>query len=169
MILNLIYSIILYPIIFILPAYVANGAPVLFGGGAPIDFNRKFMGKRIFGDHKTIRGTISGILAGLIIGLAEYPFFHYMLAVSLFLVIGVTFGDLFGSFIKRRVNMHSGKSFPVLDQYGFLIFALLFSYPIAYYYFPTIYGILFLILLTGVSHIMTNKGAHKLKLKAVPW
>ncbi|MCL4380831.1 MAG: CDP-2,3-bis-(O-geranylgeranyl)-sn-glycerol synthase [Candidatus Marsarchaeota archaeon] len=169
MISNFIYSIIIYPVIFILPAYVANGAPVIFGGGAPIDFNRKFMGKRVFGDHKTVRGTVSGILAGLAIGIVEYPFFHYMLPVSLFLVIGVTFGDLLGSFIKRRVNMHSGRSFPVLDQYGFLIFALLFSYPVARANFPTLYGILFLILLTGISHIMTNKGAHRLKLKEVPW
>ncbi len=40
----IVYS-ILYSIFYILPAYVANGAPVIFGGGKPIDMNKKFRGK----------------------------------------------------------------------------------------------------------------------------
>ncbi len=163
----LFYSIILYPLIFILPAYVANGAPVIFGGGRPVDFNKKFRKRRIFGSHKTIKGSVSSIIAGLIIGLIEYPFFHYMFLISIFLVIGVNFGDLLGSFIKRQLNFASGKSFPILDQYGFLIFALLFTYH--FKNFPNLYGVIFLFLLTGILHLSTNIGANKLKLKKVPW
>ncbi|MCL4383231.1 MAG: CDP-2,3-bis-(O-geranylgeranyl)-sn-glycerol synthase [Candidatus Marsarchaeota archaeon] len=164
-----LYSIILYPIIFILPAYAANGAPVIFGGGKPIDFNKRFRKKRIFGDHKTIRGTLSSFIAGLLTGLIEFHFFHYMLLVSVFMVIGVNFGDLFGSFIKRQLNFNSGKSFPFLDQYGFFAFALLFVYAFAYSHFPDLYGMVFLIILTGLLHLSTNIGAYKLKLKHVPW
>ena len=40
-----IYALFLYPIIYIFPAYAANGAPVLFGGGKPLDMKRKLMGK----------------------------------------------------------------------------------------------------------------------------
>lgn len=162
-----VYSIIIYPLIFILPAYVANGAPVIFGGGKPTDFNKKFRKKRIFGNHKTIKGSISSVIAGLLIGLIEYPFFHYMLLISVFLTIGVNFGDLFGSFIKRQLNFNSGKSFPILDQYGFFIFALLFAY--SFGHFPSLYGLIFLILLTGILHLLTNISANKLKLKDVPW
>jgi len=44
---------------YIFPAYCANGAPVLFGGGRPIDGGKKLGdGKPIFGSHKTIRNSI---------------------------------------------------------------------------------------------------------------
>ena len=35
----------LYPIIYIFPAYAANGAPVLFGGGKPLDLGKKIKEK----------------------------------------------------------------------------------------------------------------------------
>ncbi len=162
-----LYQIFLYPIIYIFPAYAANGAPILFGGGYPLDLKKKLFGKRIFGDHKTIRGTISSIIAGIIIGLIEYPFFHYMLFIAILLTIGANVGDLFGSFIKRRIGMKSGKSFPIMDQYGFLLFALIFALPFGNY--PQLLGIIFIIILTGIMHPLTNIGANKLKLKDVPW
>ena len=55
----ILYIVVIYPLLYILPAYVANGAPVIFGGGTPLDFGRKLGGKPIFGNHKTIRGLIS--------------------------------------------------------------------------------------------------------------
>ena len=46
---------------YIFPAYCANGAPVLFGGGKPIDLGKNFPdGRPIFGSHKTYRGFILG-------------------------------------------------------------------------------------------------------------
>lgn len=40
-------------LLFILPAYIANATPVLFGGGMPVDFRRKFIdGERLLGDGK---------------------------------------------------------------------------------------------------------------------
>jgi CDP-2,3-bis-(O-geranylgeranyl)-sn-glycerol synthase len=164
---SLLYAIFIFPIIYIFPAYAANGAPVLFGGGKPLDLGKRFLGKRIFGNNKTVKGTISALVAGTIVGLIEYPFFHYMLAIAIVLSVGTIFGDLLGSFIKRRLNVPSGKSVMLLDQYGFLVFALIFAYPLGN--MPNVYGILFLIILTGVAHILTNRGAHKLKLKEVPW
>ncbi|EQD32522.1 membrane protein containing DUF46 [mine drainage metagenome] len=164
-----IYSIVLYPTVFIFPAYAANGAPVLFGGGKPLDLGRKIKGKRIFGNHKTIRGTLSSIIAGIAAGAIEAIFLPYMLAASIMLIIGANIGDLIGSFIKRRINMPPGKSLPVMDQYGFFIFALIFAYPLSYMHFPDIYGLIFLVIFTGALHVLTNRGAHKLKLKEVPW
>jgi CDP-2,3-bis-(O-geranylgeranyl)-sn-glycerol synthase len=164
---NFVYLTFLYPIIYIFPAYAANGAPILFGGGRPLDGKAKLWGKRIFGDNKTVRGTVSSLLCGLAVGLIEYPFFHYMLPIAVLLAIGANVGDLLGSFIKRRLNVEKGASFPILDQYGFFVFALLFAFPLVH--MPSIYGIIFLIVLTGLAHIFTNRGAHKLKLKKVPW
>ena len=164
---DLIYLYVLYPIIYIFPAYAANGAPVLFGGGKPLDFGRKLKGKRIFGNNKTIRGTLSSLAVGIIIGLIEYPFFHYLLPIAILLTVGANLGDLLGSFVKRQLNFKSGASFPIMDQYGFFVVALLCALPLGH--LPNLYGILFLIVLTGAAHLLTNMGANKLKLKSVPW
>ena len=164
---SLLYNLIIYPIIYIFPAYAANGAPVLFGGGAPLDFGRKMGGKRIFGDNKTLRGTASAIIIGIIAGALESLAFPFMLKISLMLALGAVFGDLLGSFIKRRLNYKSGRSFPIMDQFGFLVFALVFAFWLGN--LPTLYGIAFIAVLTGVMHPLTNLGANRLKLKSVPW
>ncbi len=164
---GLIYNLIIYPIIYIFPAYAANGAPVLFGGGAPLDFKRKIGGKRIFGDHKTIRGTAAALVIGILAGVIESLAFPFMLKISIMLTLGAVFGDLLGSFIKRRTGYKSGRSFPIMDQFGFIAFALIFAFWLDS--LPLWYGIVFIVVLTGVMHPLTNIGANKLKLKSVPW
>lgn len=162
---GLLYSI--YQIIFILPAYVANGAPVIFGGGMPLDLKRKLFGKRVFGDHKTIRGLVFGLLAGFTIALVESQFLSYMLATGILLSIGAHIGDLVGSFIKRQMNIKEGAHLPIVDQYLFLVFALIVALPLGH--LPGIYGIVFIIVLTGLLHIAANRLAYMLKIKKVPW
>ncbi len=164
---SLIYNLIIYPIIYIFPAYAANGAPVLFGGGAPLDFKRKIGGKRIFGDNKTIRGTAAALLIGILAGALESLAFPFMLKIAILLTIGAIFGDLLGSFIKRRLDFKSGRSFPIMDQFGFVVCALIFAFWLGN--LPMLYGLAFIIVLTGVLHPLTNVGAHLLKLKSVPW
>lgn len=162
-----LYSWIIYPVIYIFPAYVANGAPVIFGGGRPLDLGRKLFGKPIFGKHKTIRGTVLGILSGCLIGGIESAFIPYMLVVGILLSLGTHAGDLAGSFIKRRLGRKEGQSSVIMDQYMFLIFALLFALPAGH--LPGILGILFLAILTGILHKSTNMVANKAKIKEVPW
>lgn len=164
-----LYSWIIYPIIYIWPAYVANGAPVIFGGGKALDFGRKIGGRRIFGSHKTIRGLVAGLLAGFIMAYIESLFsgYGYMLGVGILLTIGTMFGDLVGSFIKRRIGLEEGKRVILLDQYPFLFFAILFALPLGN--LPSIYGLIFLVVLTGVLHTFTNFSAYRMKLKKVPW
>lgn len=161
------YSLFAYPVLYILPAYAANGLPVLFGGGAPLDMGVKIRGRRLFGDNKTIRGTIAALVSGIVIGAVEWPFMSYMLAISVLLAVGTVFGDLLGSFVKRRLDMKPGARFPFMDQYGFFVFAILFALPLGH--IPSVYGFLFLILLTGILHVLTNRGANALHLKKVPW
>ncbi|MEM3459671.1 MAG: CDP-2,3-bis-(O-geranylgeranyl)-sn-glycerol synthase [Candidatus Micrarchaeaceae archaeon] len=164
---SIIYSILIYPIIYILPAYVANGAPVLFGGGRPIDGNRKLFGKPIFGKHKTVRGLIAGLLAGFVFAAIEGLFLPYMLVIGIFESVGTHVGDLLGSFIKRRLGIKPGMGIAILDQYMFLLFAVLLALPFGR--LPGIYGLIFIVVLTGVLHKLTNVGAYLLKLKKVPW
>lgn len=161
-----LYATFAYPVLYILPAYVANGAPVLFGGGRPLDFKVKIGGKRILGDNKTVRGTFLGIASGIVIGVIECPFLH-MLAIAALLSVGALAGDILGSFIKRRAGVESGKSVPLLDQYGFFVVALLFASPLGR--LPSAYGLLFLVLLTGLLHVLANMGAYMVGVKKVPW
>ncbi len=162
-----LWTIILYPLIYIFPAYVANGAPVIFGGGTPIDLGKKFRGKPILGKHKTIRGFVFGMLSGTLIGALFSLALPFMFVIGIVLSFGTLFGDMFGSFIKRQMGHKEGKDIFLMDQYLFLIFALLFAFPLGN--FPSIYGLIFIFILTGVLHKFTNKIAHKAKLKEVPW
>ena len=55
-----------------LPAYLPNPTAALFGGGTPIDLGRNYSdGRRFFGDGKTYRGLILGVLAGIVVGLLQ--------------------------------------------------------------------------------------------------
>ncbi len=56
-------ALLLFSILFIAPAYIANASMVVTGGGKPIDGGKNFIdGRRLFGDHKTWKGLILGPL-----------------------------------------------------------------------------------------------------------
>ncbi len=166
---GLLFQVVLYPLFYIWPAYIANGAPVLFGKGRrmPLDLGMKIGGKPIFGKHKTVRGLAGGLGAGILMAFIESLFVPYMLPVGIALTVGTQVGDLSGSFIKRRLGTKEGSQIFLLDQYPFLIFALLFALPLGY--MPSLAGLLFLAILTGILHPLTNFLAHRLRIKGVPW
>ncbi len=164
---DLLYILLAYPIIFILPAWIANGAPVLFGGGAPLDLGRKLLGKPIFGRHKTVSGTASGLLGGLVTTALLYIFLSYPLLLGAAVTLGAVVGDLLNSFIKRQAGLKEGTNVILLDQYSFFVVALLFSLPFGG--LPNYFGIVVITVLTGVLHKGTNILAHRAKIKSVPW
>ncbi|MEE9164043.1 MAG: CDP-archaeol synthase, partial [Thermoplasmata archaeon] len=108
---------------FFLPAYVANPAAVLVGGGTPMDFGAKLRdGRRVFGDGKTWRGFIGGGLIGVALGTIMWastlpfpgtPFsygpFPVFLGIVAALSFGALLGDLLGSFLKRRWGIDRGE------------------------------------------------------------
>ncbi len=154
---------------FIFPAYCANGIPVIFGGGIPLDFGKKFFdGKPIFGKNKTFRGFFSGLVVGTAIGFVESAFFNYPSTFGLFLSLGALFGDLAGAFAKRRLGLCPGDLLPVVDQVDFIIGAVLFSLPI---YLQTLSWELVItaLIVTPPIHLLTNFAAYKLGLKSNPW
>jgi len=56
-------AMLLFSLLFIVPAYISNAGMVMVGGGKPIDGGKCFKnGKRILGDHKTWNGFIKGPL-----------------------------------------------------------------------------------------------------------
>jgi CDP-2,3-bis-(O-geranylgeranyl)-sn-glycerol synthase len=165
---------------FILPAYVASSFAVLSGGRIVIDFKKKFMGKRILGDGKTVSGFVGGVFAGAFIGLiqgAVQDFFKFGIInnismdfyVGFLIAFGAMTGDLAGSFIKRRLGFKRGAPVFLLDQLNLVVGALVLAYLVMPDVIPSPLGIIFILILTPVVHLSANQIAHALKLKKRPW
>jgi CDP-2,3-bis-(O-geranylgeranyl)-sn-glycerol synthase len=162
-----IATLIVEALIFIFPAYCANAAPVLAGGGPKLDFGKKFLdGKPIFGKNKTFRGFFFGLAIGVIVGLVENVLFGYPVLFSVLSPLGALMGDLAGAFLKRRLGIAPGGLLPVIDQIDFVIGALLFSLPLSMIYWELAVAVL---VITPPIHLFTNFLAYKLKLKNNPW
>ena len=166
-------------ILYVLPAYVANGSPVvgvrIIGRRTPLDRGAKaWDGRRVLGDGKTVEGLIIGIcigtLAGLILYLCGNVGSYRAVSEPSLLASGAMLGDIVGSFIKRRIGLRRGQPAPGLDQLGFLAAALALS-SIAYG-FPSWMDSLTLMLLLAVTallHLGTNYLAYLLGLKTEPY
>ena len=97
----------------------ANATPVvlarLLGSrySAPIDAGGSLHdGRPLFGPHKTWRGLIAGTLAGATVASLLSP---GLLLGGAFGALALV-GDLFSSFLKRRLGCASGAAVPLLDQ-----------------------------------------------------
>jgi CDP-2,3-bis-(O-geranylgeranyl)-sn-glycerol synthase len=168
---------ILQSLWFIAPAYAANGFPPLMQGKRPIDFKKNFKGKRLLGDGKTWEGTISGIVVGILVGALQVGYqskLDYlnlglpqmtMLLVAM-LCLGTMTGDIFGSFLKRRLGMKRGQSAIILDQDGFIIVAFIFACAV-YALNPLI--VLTLLIITPPIHWLSNVFGYYTKFKKTPW
>jgi CDP-2,3-bis-(O-geranylgeranyl)-sn-glycerol synthase len=152
---------------FIFPAYCANAAPVLAGGGLPMDFGKKFTdGKRVFGANKTFRGFFFGLAIGVGVGLIEWMIFDYPFLFSLLTPLGALLGDLAAAFLKRRLGIAPGGLFPIVDQVDFVVGAVVFALPLGMIYWELAVVVL---LITPPIHLLMNVGAYKLGLKKNPW
>ncbi len=152
-----------------IPCYVANSSPVLFGGGAPIDGGRDFAdGRRIFGSNKTVKGFTHGLLLGSVAALGEAALFsqYILLPAGILASLGALLGDLFGAFVKRRLNITPGSPLPIVDQLDFILGALLLASPILH---VTMGAVLILVIATVPIHLLANVVAYMLRLKSRFW
>ena len=152
-----------------IPAYVANSTPVVLGGGAPIDRGREFVdGRRILGSNKTVKGFAYGLLFGSVAALAEAILFrNYLLVLAGILAsLGALLGDLFGAFLKRRLDILPGHPLPVVDQLDFILGALVLASPLLNI---TMGAVLILVIATVPIHLLSNAVAYMLRLKKRLW
>ena len=162
-------------LIFIFPAYCANGTPVIAGGGTRMDFGKNFVdGRRIFGNNKTFRGFFFGWAVGVGVGLVEgfvFGFNKVPVLLSLLIPLGALLGDLTGAFIKRRLDIAPGGLLPVVDQIDFVVGAVVFSLPLALINWKglTWQLVITVLIITPPIHLFTNFLAYKLNLKKNPW
>jgi len=177
---SLIYE-IAYALWFILPAYMANAFPVIFGGGLAIDMGKKLPdGKPIFGSHKTVRGFIVGLIAGILTSIGQTFMLQYNVSsdfvlpfqfnvlIGSMIALGALVGDLIHSFIKRRMGLVEGSPLPVADQLDFVVGAILFSLPVSVPQLPLLTVVL-VIVITPPTHLLANFIAYLLGVKKTPW
>jgi CDP-2,3-bis-(O-geranylgeranyl)-sn-glycerol synthase len=182
---------ILRAIWLMVPMLIPNSAAVLFGGGRPIDFGKKMKdGTRILGDGKTWNGLIGGTLSGVIIGMIQILIMSTLgqpdwtvgcftcgaLPILFLLAFGSMFGDMLGSFLKRRAKIARGAKFPIMDQYDFFIGAMILIVPLQWTWFydnfiDGVYlaGFIGLIVLIPIMHRLVNIIGFKMGKKDVPW
>ena len=163
----------------LLPAGFANMAPVLFKWvpfiNYPVDFNKKFRDKPIFGKNKTYRGFLFGILTAILIVFIQQNVYEYTSSISLLnyseinvFLLGflmgfcALFGDLIKSFFKRQVGIDSGHSWFPFDQIDWVIGSLIFA---GFYINPEIKIIAASILLFGILHPVINLIGYYLGIK----
>ena len=162
-------------ILFLLPMYFANSSAVISGGKTPLDLNiRAWDGKRWLGNSKTFKGTFAaifiGTLAAVVIAnlvpqhttsIAEnYVLFGFMVS------IGAMLGDITGSFLKRRVNIESGKQVFLLDQLDFWVGGIILG---SVFFMPSLLQLIAMVIITFLAHRFFNWVAFKAQLKEVPW
>jgi len=144
---------ILLALWFFLPAGLANATPVfakripfLKKLEYPIDFYKTYKGIRIFGDHKTMRGLITGIIIAILTaGIQQaiynnspelrnalgFDFSSINFFVYGFLAgFGALIGDAIKSFFKRRVNIKPGATWFPFDQIDYIIGGIVFLIPL---------------------------------------
>ena len=107
---------------------LANGAPVIakkISGGYfafPLDFGVAFFdGRPVFGSSKTIRGLAVAVLAATAIA----PLVGFDLIIGAIVAGAAMVGDLFSSFVKRRLNFPSSSQALGLDQIPESLFPML--------------------------------------------
>ena len=121
-----------YQILFLgsplLPAAIAHGLCVKYDWlnwlKRPLDFGRRFKGKRIFGDHKTWRApviyvvfcTLGTMCQAWLQGRGDLPQWLYLAdyesygtLVGILMGLGMAAGELPNSFLKRQLGVAPGK------------------------------------------------------------
>lgn len=178
-------ELILSSLYLFLPAYAANMAPVFAKRfqvlpilNRPLDGGRTLRGQPLFGAHKTLRGLVVGLGAGILVaalqrlGASRSGFLaqfssppHEELSPLLWggaLGGGALLGDLAKSFIKRRFGIPPGRRWFPWDQLDLVVGALLLGslvYPLPW---PVI---LVVVVATPLLGILVNIGGYLLSIK----
>lgn len=174
---------------FFLPAALANAMPVVAAKlpylrslSFPLDGGMIWKGKRLLGEHKTIRGIVVGMLTGVaFVTLQRYLYdafpafftfgpFDYgsanPIGLGLALGLGPLVGDAIKSFFKRQQNIESGDMWFPFDQIDYILGAIVFSLP--FYVFPVVDYVV-IIVVGFLANVVTNFVSHRVGLKAVPY
>ncbi len=72
-------GLLIFSLLLIVPAYISNASMVITGGGRPIDGGKSFRdGRRILGDHKTVKGLKGPLYIGIPISFIIFLLFFIL-------------------------------------------------------------------------------------------
>jgi len=149
--------------LFTLPIYLANASMVVLG------YLCKHKYVPIFPINITLFGCKRDWLVAfiyLIISVMLYFFLFHQFFLGIVIGLGAWMGNLFNSFLKRRLGYPIGKSLPFIDQLDFIGGAI-FAYYLTFGFFPD--NSILIIILTLFLHPLSNMVAYELGLKEVWW
>ncbi len=165
-----------------MPAYVPNPVAAAFGGGMPIDRGMVLAdGKRLFGDGKTYRGFIIGVVVGILVGLLEiWARGHYgweflpelTVTAVVLLSTGALLGDLGKSYFKRRIGKDRGEKWLIADQYDLVAgaFLIVILFDLSWFVnVMTLPILLAILIVTPLLHRGVNVIGYLTGVKKVPW
>jgi CDP-2,3-bis-(O-geranylgeranyl)-sn-glycerol synthase len=156
---------------FMAPAYAANMAPPLVrywpGWNRPIS-------ERWLGSHKTVVGFGAGVLAAVVVTLAQSRItwpgglvaYDHWIALGLRFGAGAMWGDAAKSFVKRRLGIAPGKPWIPLDQVDFVLGALILVGGQAALSWADVAIIL---LLSAAGHVLVSHAAYWIGVRDVKW
>lgn len=147
----------------------------------PVDCYVKLRGKRLLGGHKTVRGFIAAILAGIISCIVEIWFYQNFFFIRELIPIdyytinpvilgallgfGALFGDSVKSFFKRQKGVVPGRSWFPFDQTDYIIGGVIFS---LFYIRLTVLMYILLFIVWFLIHPLTTFIGYLFKLRGKP-
>ena len=182
------FSAIFFSLWFFAPAGAANLAAFASGKikvlrkyNFPVDCYLKVRGKRLLGNHKTVRGFLAAVIFGIIACALEIgayqnsfvirelvPIDYYIInpvILGALLGFGALFGDSVKSFFKRQKGLQPGRSWFPFDQIDYILGGIVFSLfylQLPFYYYLLICFVWFLL------HPLTTFIGFLLKLRRKP-
>ncbi|MDJ0806148.1 MAG: CDP-archaeol synthase [Gammaproteobacteria bacterium] len=147
----------------------ANGAPILtrklLGShlNFPLDGGLKSAsGRRWLGPSKTLRGVFAGILATLLIA----PLLGFSWKIGIIFGTLAMLGDLFSSFIKRRLGLPPSSQAKALDHIPESLFPLIYC---TYGLSLTWQSLVFTVLAFWISGTVLSRLLFKIGIRRHPY
>lgn len=180
---------LLFALWFLLPAAISNAAPVFAASipglkkyDTPIDLGKTWRGKRLFGEHKTWRGIVAGVITSTVVLWAQVALFENtdwarylssgidyttlpVLLLGPLFAIGALGGDALESLIKRQRDIPSGSAWIPFDQLDYIFGSVLVS---LFFVILTPVQYLLIFVVWFISHIIASYIGYKLGLKKDP-
>lgn len=126
----------------------------------PIDCYFKYRGERLIGDSVTFLGLLISIILSVALYLATKQIMWAIIPLV------VNFGDLLGSFTKRRLHKKNGEYLPLIDHGNYMIL-LGVVFVLAGY--ADLGFVLLALLLTYILHPIACYLAFKINLRKNPY
>jgi len=147
---------------------VANGAPIVAQGLLGERFNRPLDGGKTFIDGVPILGstkTVRGLLASLLMSIAAAVLLGLSAGFGACFAAAAMLGDLFSSFVKRRMGVASSSPVTGLDQIPEALFPALVAIP---YLDLKALDVAIIVMLFYLLEIAVSPVLYRLRIRKIP-